>query len=95
MPCVEISHSKRRAKKHFYLRFKLRKIDELISLDELERSIKQYYIQGSFVEDKKHLGIEGPRYRIFIKKNDKLIIIIIEKTKDCLLPITVWFKSLR
>jgi len=95
MACKDISKSKRRAVQHFYGRFKFRGITNLISIRELEDIIKRSYEMGKTVLDKKHSGLEGPRYRIFIKKGNKQIVVIIEKTKDCLLPITVWFESIR
>jgi len=86
--------AKTKAREHFYSRFTLRGVDKLISLDELENCIEQCYTLGKFFEDKKHPGIEGPRYRISIPKRNKEIIVIVEKTKNCLLPITVWFENI-
>ena len=94
MLCTKILRTKPGARKHFYSRFTLRGVDKLISLDELENCIEQYYTLGKFFEDKKHPRIEGPRYRISIPKRNKKIIVIVEKTKNCLLPITVWFENI-
>ncbi|MHA1589562.1 MAG: hypothetical protein ACTSVA_03030 [Candidatus Njordarchaeales archaeon] len=90
MSCKGIIHQKPRAQRHFFSRFVMRKIYEVISLIELETTILQYYASGNFIEDRRHPGVEGPRYRFYIPRKNKKIIVIAEKTKSCLLLITVW-----
>ena len=85
---------KPRAIDHFYNRLKLRKIDQIIDPKDLETIIQKSYLQGKFIEDKKHPGIEGPRLRMTIDLGGKLLIIILEKTRNCLLPITIWSKNI-
>ncbi len=96
MSCTKISYNKHsRAWHHFYDRFEVRGVHKIISLKELEEIVTQYYVSRKICEDKKHPGIQGPRYRIRISRNNKVITVIIEKTKNCLLPITIWFENLR
>ena len=81
--------------RHFYDRYKLRGVSNIISLEELMEAIRRRYMEGKAHKDEKHSGLKGPRYRIKIERPAHLVIVIVEKTQDCLLPITVWFEGLR
>lgn len=81
------------ADRHFRLRYDHHSIG-LLNFDELLKKVLEYYRKGQRYEDKRHPGKEGPRYQIHIPfaKNTE-IIVIVEETPGCLLPITIWPQS--
>jgi len=51
--------------------------------------------EGKSDLDEKHKGLKGPRYRIYIDVgSNKRLVVVIEKTEECILPITIRPESL-
>jgi len=84
-----------KAWKHFVHSFKTREIYKLIDLEELERRILISIKEGKSYLDEKHKGLKGPRYRIYVDVgSSKIIVVVVEKTEERILPITIWPESL-
>lgn len=92
MSCAGITY-RDNAWRHFCGNYWRRGIDRIVGLKELVSLIRLHYSAGRAVEDIKHPGLEGPRYEIRIPQTDRCVVVIVEKTPDCLLPITLWAES--
>ncbi len=77
---------------HFIIRYRQRRIDRFFELEELLKRVEISWMYGSYEVDR--CGIEGPRYRILIPVNGYRVIVVVEETPGCLLPITTWFEEL-
>ncbi len=92
--CTEII-KRNSAYKHFIYRFEDRGISELIGIDELLREVRDRLCRGEYEQDSKHKGIEGPRYRVKVPVNGRMIVVVVEKTNTCYVPITLWSTSVQ
>ncbi|MCD6094993.1 MAG: hypothetical protein J7J99_00335 [Thermoprotei archaeon] len=77
---------------HFLLRYKQRGIDRIVDLDVLINMIEDAWRRGKFSRNRD--GIEGFRFRVEIPYMNRRIIVVVEKTPKCLLPITLWSEKL-
>lgn len=84
------SHIRKDKIYHFMLRFTQRGIYRMIDENMLFNLISKEWVEGNVQEDRR--GYEGPRYRLKITMDKTEIIVVVEKTSSCLLPITVWSK---
>ena len=80
---------------HFDCRYSGRNVDKFVDYYALQDIVNDKYSKGEVIEDKKHKGLEGPRYHVYINIHDKKVVVTIEKTKSCLKLITVWVENFR
>ena len=77
---------------HFILRYRQRGIERFIGIETLLDEVEKLWLSGEYVEDRP--GVEGLRYRIPILVDGYKIVVIVEETCRCLLPITIWFEKI-
>ena len=84
MKCNKITNASSHFEERYYRRVKN------IELSYLLKRVEEEYGSGNYIYDQKHSGIKGPRYNVFISIADKTYKAVIEKTAECIVPITLF-----
>ena len=65
--------------KAFHIKMHSKRLIFSINEEEQKNKILQAFANGKYTEDKKHKGIEGPRYRVLTQLKGIKVIIVCEK----------------